>query len=78
MAGAAGDVALTEPLGLKRSARVFFAGDGDGLTDGETAADALRLRVRFSAGEGDVSVAAAGEALVVPAGEAALVVFVFL
>jgi hypothetical protein len=56
---------LTELLGLKKSASVFFAGDGDGVTVGATAAVVFPLRARFSAGEGDVAVAAAGEALLV-------------
>ena len=48
---------LTELLGLKKSASVFFAGDGDG----ETAAVVFPLRACFAAGEGDAAVAAAGE-----------------
>jgi len=51
---------LTELLGLKKSASVFFAGDGDGVTC-ETAAVVFPLRACFAAGEGDAAVAAAGE-----------------
>ena len=58
--GAEGD-ALAELFGLKKSARVFFAGDGDGLTIGEAAAAAFSLRARFAAGEGEASIVAAGE-----------------
>jgi hypothetical protein len=59
--GAAEGDGLIELLGLKKSARVFFAGDGDGVTVGETAAVLFPLRACFSAGEGDASVVAAGE-----------------
>ena len=52
---------LTELLGLKKSASVFFAGDGDGVTVGATAAVVFPLRACFPAGEGDAAVAAAGE-----------------
>lgn len=51
---------LAEVFGLNKSASVFFAGVGDGLT--ADAAAAFVLRPRFPAGEGDASVAAAGEA----------------
>jgi hypothetical protein len=71
VAGAAAGDGLTELFGLKKSARVFFAGDGDGVKVGETAAVRLALRPRFSAGEGDASVAA-GE------GEVSAVVFFVL
>ena len=46
---------------MKKSASVFFAGDGDGVTVGATAAVVFLLRACFSAGEGDAAVAAAGE-----------------
>ena len=59
-AAGAGD-GLTELLGLKKSASVFFAGDGDGVTVAETAAVVFPLRACFAAGEGDAAVAAAGE-----------------
>ena len=49
---------LAEVFGLNKSASVFFVGDG--LT--AEAAAAFVLRPRFSPGEGDASVAAAGEA----------------
>ena len=70
VAGAAEGEAPTELLGLKKSARVFFAGDGDGVTVGETAAVVLPFRVRFaldeavgdSAIEGDAAFSA-GEAV---------------
>jgi hypothetical protein len=52
---------LIELLGLKKSASVFFAGDGDGVTAGATAAVVFPLRACFAAGEGDAAVAAAGE-----------------
>ena len=68
---------LTELLGLKKSASVFFAGDGDGVTC-ETAAVVFPLRACFAAGEGDAAVAAAGEALLVAAGAAVLVASAFL
>jgi len=58
---AEGDV-LAELFGLKKSATVFFAGDGDGVTIGEAAAAAFSLRACFAAGEGEASVVAAGEA----------------
>ena len=74
---AAGD-GLTELLGLKKSASVFVAGDGDGVTVGATAAVVFPLRACFAAGEGDAAVAAAGEALLVAAGAAALVASAFL
>ncbi len=69
VAGAAEGDALTELVGLKKSARVFFDGDGDGVTAGEMAAVVLPLRTCFSAGEGDVTASGAGE------GEVAEVVF---
>jgi hypothetical protein len=78
---------LTELLGLKKSASVFFAGDGDGVTVRETAAVVFPLRAFFAgegdaavtaAGEGDAAVASAGEALLVAAGAAALVASAFL
>jgi hypothetical protein len=69
--GAAEGDGLIELLGLKKSARVFFAGDGDGVTVGETAAVLFPLRACFSAGEGDASVTA-GE------GELSAVVFLVL
>ena len=71
VAGAAEGDGLIELFGLKKSARVFFAGDGDGATVGETAAVFFPLRAYFSAGEGDASVTP-GE------GEVAAVVFFVL
>lgn len=65
VAGAAEGDVLTELVGLKKSARVFFAGDGDGVTAGETAAVVFALRVRLAAGEGDAAASAAGEAALV-------------
>jgi len=65
VAGAAEGDVLTELVGLKKSARVFFAGDGDGVTSGETAAAVFALRVRLAAGEGDAAASAAGEAALV-------------
>jgi hypothetical protein len=58
--------ALTELLGLKKSASVFFAGDGDEVTVGETAAVVLLLRACFSVGDGEASAVAAGEGEVSP------------
>jgi len=58
---AAAGLADAEVFGLKKSASVFFAGDGDGVTVGATAAVVFLLRACFSAGEGDAAVAAAGE-----------------
>ena len=52
-AGTAEGDGLTELLGLKKSASVLFAGDGDGVTVGETAAVVFPLRACFAAGEGD-------------------------
>ena len=78
VAGAAEGDGLTELLGLKKSASVLLAGDGDGITVGETAAVVFPLRACFSAGEGDAAVAAAGEALLVAAGAAVLVASAFL
>ena len=71
VAGAAEGDGLTELFGLKKSARVFFVGDGDGVPVGETAAVFFPLRACFSAGEGDASVTA-GE------GELSAVVFFVL
>jgi hypothetical protein len=67
VAGAAEGDALTELFGLKKSASVFFAGDGDGVTAGETAAVVFPLRACFALGEGDSAVerdaaSSAGEA----------------
>ena len=78
VAGAAEGDGLTELLGLKKSASVLLAGDGDGITVGETAAVVFPLRACFSAGEGDAAVAAAAEALLVTAGAAVLVALAFL
>jgi hypothetical protein len=58
---AAAGLADAEVFGLNKSASVFFAGDGDGVTVGATAAVVFLLRACFSAGEGDAAVAAAGE-----------------
>ena len=58
---AAAGLADAEVFGLKKSASVFFAGAGDGVTVGATAAVVFLLRACFSAGEGDAAVAAAGE-----------------
>ena len=65
VAGAAEGEGLAELFGLKKSARVFFVGDDDGVAVGETAAAAFPLRPCFSAAEGDASVVAAGEGVVV-------------
>ena len=65
---------LTELFGLKRSARVFFAGDGDGVTVGETAAAVLPLRARFGLGEAEGDSAVEGDA-VSSAGEAVAAAF---
>jgi hypothetical protein len=51
---------VAEVFGLNKSASVFFAGVGDGLT--AEAAAAFVLRPRFPVSEGDASVPAAGEA----------------
>ena len=53
---------LTELFGLKKSARVFFAGDGDGVTVGETAAVFFSLRARFALGEAEGDSALEGDA----------------
>ena len=58
---AAAGLADAEVFGLNKSASVFFAGDGDGVTVGATAAVVFPLRACFAAGEGDAAVAAAGE-----------------
>lgn len=75
-AAAAGD-GLTELFGLKKSASVFFAGEGDGVTDAAAAA-VFFLRPCFSAGEADGAAAAAGAALLVAAGEAVVAASAFL
>jgi hypothetical protein len=62
VAGAAEGDALTELLGLKKSASVFFAGDGDGVTVGETAAVFFSLRARFALGETEGDSALEGDA----------------
>ena len=64
VAGAAEGDVLTELVGLKKSAKVFFAGDGDGVTAGETAAVVFALRARFGLGDAAGDSAAAGEAAV--------------
>jgi hypothetical protein len=71
VAGAAEGEAPTELFGLKKSARVFFVGDDEGVAVGETAAVPFALRPCFVAAEGDASVVAAGEGAV-----AAVVFFV--
>lgn len=60
LAGAAAAAGLAEVCGLKKSASVFFAGDGDGLTAVE-AAVVFAFRPRLAAGEGEASVPAAGD-----------------
>src|SRR5690242_18351724 len=50
---------IAEVFGLKKSASVFFAGEGVGLT---VAAVAFALRPRFAAGEPEGSAAAVGDA----------------
>jgi hypothetical protein len=67
--GAAEVEGLAEVFGLKKSASVFFAGEGDGTAVGEAAAVPFVLRPCFSAGEGDASLAVPAE------GEVAAVVF---
>jgi len=69
VAGAAEDAGLGEVFGLKKSASVFFAGEGDGATVGEAAAFSFALRPCFSVGEGDASGVVSAE------GEVAAVVF---
>ena len=61
VAGAPEGDALTELLGLKKPARVFFAGDGDGVTVGETAAVVLPLRARLALGEAEGDSAIEGD-----------------
>jgi hypothetical protein len=74
VAGAAEGEAPTELFGLKKSARVFFAGDGDGVTVGETAAAVLPLRARFGLGEAEGDSAVEGDAAS-SAGEAVAAAF---
>jgi hypothetical protein len=69
VAGAVEVEGLAEVFGLKKSASVFFAGEGDGATVGEAAAVPFVLRPCFSVGEGDASAAVPAE------GEVAAVVF---
>jgi hypothetical protein len=57
--GATAGAGLSDFFGLKKSASVFFAGEGDVV--GEAAAVVFALRACFSAGEGDAAVVAAGE-----------------
>jgi hypothetical protein len=71
VAAAAEEAGLAEVLGLKKSASVFFAGEGDGASAvGDAAVVPFVFRPCFSAGDGDASVAAPGE------GEAAAIRFV--
>jgi hypothetical protein len=67
---AAAGAGVGELFGLKKSDSVFFSGEADELTAGEAAAVAFVLRACFPVGEGEASVAAAGE------GEAEAVVFI--
>ena len=76
VAGAAEDDGLCDVFGLKKSASVFFAGDGEGVIAGEAAAIVFAFRACFAAGEGDASGAAAREALL--AGDASVVAAAFL
>ena len=65
VAGAAEGDALTEPVGLKKSASVFFAGDADavGLAAGLAAVSVFAfLRARFSLGEAVGDSAVEGDA----------------
>ena len=75
VAAAAGE-GLTELFGLKKSARVFLAGEGETTGEAEAAAVAavFFFRVVFAAGDA----AAAGEALLAAAGEALAVASAFL
>ena len=70
MVAAVAGAGVGELFGLKKSDSVFFSGEADGLTAGEAAAVAFVLRACFPVGEGEASVAAAGE------GEAEAVVFI--
>jgi hypothetical protein len=63
LAGAGFAAGLAEVCGLKKSASVFFAGEGDGLTTGEAAAVVFAFRPRLAVGEGEASVPAAGDAV---------------
>lgn len=65
---------LIELFGLKKSARVFFAGDGDAVTVGEAAAVVFPLRARFALGEAEGDSALEGDA-VPSAGEAVSAAF---
>ena len=65
---------LIELFGLKKSARVFFAGDGDAVTVGEAAAVVFPLRARFALGEAEGGSALEGDAAP-SAGEAVAAAF---
>lgn len=68
-AGAAAAAGLAEVFGLKKSASVFFAGEGDGLTPG-AAVLVFVFRSPLAAGEAETA-APAGD------GEVSAVVFAF-
>lgn len=68
-AGAAAAAGLVEVFGLKKSASVLFAGEGDGLTAAE-AAVVFVFRPRLAAGEAEAAAPADD-------GEASAVVFAF-
>jgi hypothetical protein len=81
VAGAEEGDGLAKLLGLKKSASVFFAGEGDEVTVGETAAAVFALRPRFfSVAEGDAAASTAGDADAagLATGLAAAPVFAFL
>jgi len=65
---------LAEVFGLKRSASVFFAGEGDGLTAG-AAAVVFAFRPRFAFGEAEAAGDCPAEGDVASVGEAAAAVF---
>ena len=73
VAGAAEDDGLCDVFGLKKSASVFFAGDGETAGLAPAAASAF-LRVRFGLGEAAGDSATAGDAAF-SAGEAVAAAF---
>jgi hypothetical protein len=66
-----GATGLGDVFGLNKSPKVFFAGEGEGVTDGDTPGIAVFFRARFDAGSINGWVVGAGETLGA-AGEAAV------
>jgi hypothetical protein len=58
-----GATGLGDVFGLNKSPKVFFAGEGDGVTDGDTPGIAVFFRAPFDAGSTNGWVVGAGETL---------------